>query len=64
MQIDNKYNLKEKVYIGTDVYYVNSIQIQDNGAIEYQLWNPSTNDYSNYSDWQILGSEEKIWFKD
>lgn len=61
LKINNKYGLKQEVYIWWEARIIYSIKINVSSTIEYQLWSKKNNDYEWYEEWQIE-EERKIWF--
>ena len=61
LKINNKYRLKQEVYIWWEARIIYSIKINVSSTIEYQLWSKKNNDYEWYEEWQIE-EERKIWF--
>lgn len=64
MEIENKFNLRDEVYIGSKKALVYAVSKDANWIIEYRLWSPESNEYSWFEWWQISKDRELIWFND
>ncbi len=60
MEINNKFNIWEKVYVLEVGYSIFSIQIYKT-HIEYELWDWTQN-YYWYKEYQLSKEKSNIWF--
>jgi len=64
MNIENKYKLKDTVFINDDRYIVCKVACDYNNEIDYLLWYSKNNSYDWYDEWQIQDKPNIIWFKE
>lgn len=63
MQIDNKYNIWDTVYVWDEAYIVHYLTVYKNWDVEYNIYNQALQ-YYNVSEWQIGDKKSSIWFED